>query len=81
MAQHYSDPAREPLPTSLPDVETFQVTRANRHEFRHAREDGEPLRCGWYWQTCLPGCLPDSDPVGPFRSESAALRDARDGAE
>lgn len=81
MAQHYSDPNREPIPTALPDVETFQVRRDNVREFRNAREDGEPLRCGWYWQPCFPGCLPDGDPVGPFRSEAAAVRDAQEGAE
>ena len=34
--------------------------------------------CGWYWQSCFPGCLPDGDPVGPFPSEVDALEDARD---
>ena len=31
---------------------------------------------GWYWQSCFPGCLPDSDPVGPFPTEAAAIDDA-----
>jgi hypothetical protein len=31
---------------------------------------------GWYWWTCSPGCLPDSDAIGPFRSEDEALNDA-----
>ena len=31
---------------------------------------------GWYWQACYPGCLPDSDPIGPFQSESEAIDDA-----
>ena len=33
---------------------------------------------GWYWQSCFPGCLPDSDPVGPFKTESEAFSDARE---
>lgn len=33
---------------------------------------------GWYWWTCFPGCLPDSDPVGPFNTEQDALKDAQD---
>ena len=36
---------------------------------------------GWYWQSCFPGCLPDSDPVGPFDTEEEALADAQQGAE
>ena len=34
---------------------------------------------GWYWQTCLPGCMPDSEPFGPFDTEGEALADAREG--
>jgi hypothetical protein len=60
------------------------------HQFRHfetAEEFGsflieyiaaDPyLDPGFYWQACFPGCLPDSDPVGPFSSYAAALEDAR----
>ena len=36
---------------------------------------------GWYWQSCFPGCLPDSDPIGPFDTEAEALADAQQGAE
>ena len=31
---------------------------------------------GHYWQSCFPGCLPDSDPIGPFTTESEAISDA-----
>ncbi len=34
------------------------------------------LEAGWYWTACFPGCLNDSDPVGPFKSEEDAMRDA-----
>lgn len=36
----------------------------------------EGYRAGWYWHACLPGCLPDGDPMGPFTSSRAAYRDA-----
>lgn len=39
------------------------------------------LTGGWYWQSCFPGCMPDSDPVGPFDSYDEALADAREGVE
>ena len=33
---------------------------------------------GFYWWPCFPGCLPDGDPVGPFKTEQAAIKDATD---
>lgn len=38
-------------------------------------------RVGWFWWTCFPGCLPDSEPNGPFDTEAEALADAREGME
>ena len=71
--------------------------RANRAEARKNYErDPEPrtypleewavdcgytIRAGWYWWTCCPGCLPDSDPSGPFTSATRACEDALDGSE
>jgi hypothetical protein len=31
---------------------------------------------GWYWWPCFPGCLPESDPIGPFATEAEAIADA-----
>lgn len=31
---------------------------------------------GWYWWPCMPGCLPDGEPTGPFRTSGAAYDDA-----
>lgn len=33
----------------------------------------------FWWETCHPGCLPDSGPFGPFDSEVEALADGTDG--
>jgi len=33
---------------------------------------------GWYYWFCLPGCLPDSEPTGPFASVADALENARE---
>src|SRR5947207_5641858 len=41
----------------------------------------EGITGGWYWHVCFPGCMPDSDPMGPFDSYSEALADAQDGME
>lgn len=34
---------------------------------------------GWFWWSCLPGCMPDGPAMGPFNSREEALADARDG--
>lgn len=34
-------------------------------------------RIGFFWWLCHPGCLPDSEPMGPFDSVEKALEDAR----
>ena len=39
-------------------------------------EEDLPGLVGFYWQSCFPGCLPDSDPVGPFQTEAEAIADA-----
>lgn len=33
-------------------------------------------RVGFYWWPCFAGCLPDSEPVGPFATEAEAIADA-----
>ncbi len=76
MSQNYSDPGRADDPHALPDIETFYVAEDDPDE---VNEDGEALDEGWYWQACFPGCLPDGLPVGPFRTEREALKDAQDG--
>jgi hypothetical protein len=32
---------------------------------------------GWYWWSCFPGCLPDSDAIGPFDTKAEAIADAQ----
>ena len=73
--QAYSDPARENDPHALPDVEVFHIP----NDYQPETEDGnQQFPDGWYWWSCLPGCLPDGDPIGPFESEEEALADAQD---
>jgi len=41
-------------------------------------EKAVPLtKTGWFYWFCFPGCMPESDPMGPFETEADALRDAR----
>lgn len=92
--QAYSNPKRASDPYSLPDLEVFHHEHAKRERCAlnagHKAElygecivddEGDCLGSGWYWQSCFPGCLPDSEPMGPFETEKLALEDARDGVE
>ena len=51
------------------DAEDLEVIR---------REEAEKL-AGFYWWSCSPGCLPDSEASGPFDSELEAIEDAGGG--
>jgi hypothetical protein len=97
MPYYYSDPKRENKPHARPDVEVFEDTRAAQCrccgvvEF-DSREPAylEHVACenprseyipGWFYAFGLPGCLWDSEPVGPFATEAEALAAAREGVE
>lgn len=61
-------------------VETFEVTEDNPFHYDvpgmgDSPRDDVKLLNGWYWWSCHPGCLPDSDPRGPFDTEQDALLD------
>jgi hypothetical protein len=72
MSQEYSNPARENAPYALPDIEVFHS------DDYPPEDDAEALAEGYYWWSCFPGCLPDSEPMGPFDSEAEALADAQE---
>ena len=69
--------------------ETFYADQAQIDEWRKnslesedltAEEAAETWEPGWYWWSCFPGCLPESDwPNGPFESEDDAIADATNG--
>ena len=68
MARYCSDPSREHGTWALPNVEVF---------YAEENELGEN-EAGWYYWFCLPGCMPDSDPYGPFDTEEDAVASAQD---
>lgn len=74
MSRYYSDPSRESETYALPDVEVFYAAAGELQW----EDQQEPSEAGWYWWTCMPGCMPDSDPFGPFETEEAAVEDAQD---
>lgn len=73
VSQFYTDPSREKEKYALPNAETFFA-----HEGEWENEEGEPNDAGWYYWYCFPGCLPDSDPWGPFETEEEAIEHARE---
>jgi hypothetical protein len=79
MSQHYSDPSRADDPRALPDVEVFydDADIMNGHA-RNFDGNGDPVQAGWYYWYCFPGCLPDSDAIGPFATEQEAIEAAQE---
>lgn len=82
--QAYSDKSRKDDPWALPDLDVFLYTSyegSDPTECPNAGLDGDythehgPDCDGYYWQSCFPGCLPDSDPVGPFKTQEEAIAD------
>jgi len=77
--QFYSDVERESDARALPDCEAFRVVSGDVWNMPRDCDDKLiMLDPGWYWWSCFPGCLPDSDPFGPFDSEALAIADARE---
>jgi hypothetical protein len=79
MSYIYSDPKRANDPHALPDVEVFYDKEGNFGCFNFD-DDGSfssSLGPGWYYAYGQIGCLWDSDPVGPFASEEAAIKAMR----
>lgn len=54
---------------------SYEVFYHDEHIDGMLDDDGDICESGWYWWSCFPGCLPDSDPIGPFPSYSAAESD------
>lgn len=73
LMQFYSDPTRTQETYHLPDAEVFFLTRGEM-----SNDEGESLTSGYYYWYCLPGCLPDTDPCGPFVSVGAAINACRE---
>ena len=77
MSQAYSDKSRESDPHALPDVEVFYFNGDGRAMPCMIDGDGAIADFGWYYWFCSPGCLPDSEPTGPFKTKQEALDDAQ----
>jgi hypothetical protein len=74
MSQFYSDPTRAGDKWAMPDAEVFTIAPGDRD---YVDEDGEPFAPGAYFQFCFSGCLPDSEPFGPYPTEADAISACR----
>jgi len=83
--------AREVAASSMYEDEHFEFMR--RREFRLATMNSRArdamldamvaelgIKGGFFYWYCMPGCLPDSDAIGPFDTYAEALAAARDDA-
>jgi hypothetical protein len=77
----YSDPTRENDTYALTDVEVFSVSPLEAAYNRMNADHGNEFtiyEAGWYFWYCFPGCLPDSEPYGPYATEAEAVAAAQD---
>ena len=96
MPYHYTDETRATDPHALPDIEVFhqdvrQFVEAEMGSWQYelvldlpTESHSNLTNCvplaGFYFAHGLPGCLWDSDPIGPFDTEAEALAEARSSA-
>lgn len=76
--QAYSRKEDEKDFRKLPDVEIFYHDGI---KWDDENEDEEELKKGYYYQYCFPGCLPNSEPIGPFETEKEAFEAMREEEE
>lgn len=74
MAQFYTNRSDESDPHKLPDAEVFYMAEEDIDSSEDQFTGGE----GWYVWACFPGCMPDSEAWGPYKSEAHAVKDWRD---
>lgn len=82
MAQFYLEEDRKDDAWSLPNLEVFQMTKDDivglgKESYYYDEIDDEYLDAGFYYWFCFPGCLPEGEPSGPYKTEDEALKDAR----
>jgi hypothetical protein len=50
----------------------------DRDKMFDAMVEEKGIQGGWFYWYCFPGCLPDSDPIGPYDSAEDARQAAED---
>ncbi len=90
MTYYYLDETREREQYALPNVWVFHVEKAEWYVCEqcgerceesvcdHCEAEAEPVNEGYMYAFCFPGCMPDSEPMGPYPTEEQALKACRD---
>lgn len=83
MPYYFSNPQpREVNPWAVPDLEVFHVGQLDELSCPVAgdgqQHNNHHEHLGWYYWFCQPGCLPNTEAMGPFKTEQEALDTARD---
>jgi len=62
----------------MENIEVFYSDIKNHSPETHFWNEDKnmPLESGWFYWHCMPGCLPDSQPFGPFPTEKEASIEA-----
>jgi hypothetical protein len=50
------------------NIEIFYLRGEELKRFKGAEADW-PEEEGWYWWSCSPGCLPDGEAAGPYKTK------------
>lgn len=83
MTQVYSNPKRANDTFSLPDVEVFHADSGDLWKAGESCDGWTPdddNEAGFYYWYCMPGCMPDSSPNGPYATEDEAIEAALEDA-
>ncbi len=78
MTYEYVNIERENDPHALPDVEIYELVYPEKRVHQEFGGESVWMETGWYYQYGFPGCLPESDPFGPFDTAEEALEEARE---
>jgi hypothetical protein len=57
------------------------MNRRERDRMLAAMITEEGITGGWFYRYCFPGCLPESDAIGPYASRAEAVNAAQEDAE
>lgn len=62
------------------DLENLEIFYENDPNIlkEWSEQNEEPPAPGYYFWFCFPGCLPDSEPIGPYETENEAYEAAKE---
>lgn len=61
-----------------PEFRLATMNSRARERMLAAMIDEQGIEGGWFFHFCFPGCLPESNPFGPYASHAEAVQAARD---